>query len=111
MSVNFKPARHIRGRAPLLLALTILCCGFGLRNAAAVEHSISTKSVVAPAGWFHILKIDPGTYAISEPKYWQQNVSYLILGSRSGVLFDTGHGRRDRRPQVRRGGMCGHSTT
>ena len=39
-----------------------------------------------------MIKIDSETYAISEPKYWQQNVSYLILGSTQGVLFDTGPG-------------------
>jgi glyoxylase-like metal-dependent hydrolase (beta-lactamase superfamily II) len=92
MSFNREPARGIGDLTRLILALAILCCGLGLRSASAVEPSIPGKPDAAPADWFHVYKIDPGTYAISEPKYWQQNVSYLILGSRSGVLFDTGPG-------------------
>ena len=45
-----------------------------------------------PPGWFHIIAIDAHTYAISEPKYWQENVSYLLIGSRQALLFDTGPG-------------------
>jgi glyoxylase-like metal-dependent hydrolase (beta-lactamase superfamily II) len=92
MSGNREPARNTRELASIILALVILCCGLGSQNASAAEPSVSTKSDAAPAGWFHVFKIDPRTYAISEPKYWQQNVSYLILGSRSGILFDTGPG-------------------
>lgn len=90
--VSREHARNIADLTRLILALAILCCGLGLRSASAVEPSISGKPDTAPADWFHVYKVDPGTYAISEPKYWQQNVSYLILGSRSGVLFDTGPG-------------------
>jgi glyoxylase-like metal-dependent hydrolase (beta-lactamase superfamily II) len=60
--------------------------------ANALETPELSKPRAAPSGWFRILKLSPGTYAISEPKYWQQNVSYLILGKSSGVLFDTGPG-------------------
>src|SRR5260370_35528123 len=45
-----------------------------------------------PANWFHIFPIDEHTYAISEPKYWQENVSYLLIGTRRALLFDTGPG-------------------
>jgi glyoxylase-like metal-dependent hydrolase (beta-lactamase superfamily II) len=45
-----------------------------------------------PADWFHIVRLDARTYELSEPKYWQQNVSYLLLGSQRGLLFDTGPG-------------------
>lgn len=46
----------------------------------------------APADWFHIIQLDASTYAISEPKYTQKNVSYLLVGTRSALLFDTGPG-------------------
>jgi glyoxylase-like metal-dependent hydrolase (beta-lactamase superfamily II) len=45
-----------------------------------------------PADWFHVYPIDDHTYAISEPKYWQENVSYLLIGTRRALLFDTGPG-------------------
>jgi NitT/TauT family transport system substrate-binding protein len=46
----------------------------------------------APAGWFHVFPIDERTYALSEPKYWQENVSYLLIGTQRALLFDTGPG-------------------
>lgn len=56
----------------------------------------------APSDWFHVFAIDDHTYAISEPKYWQQNVSYLILGTRRALLFDTGPGLYSIAAEVRR---------
>ena len=56
----------------------------------------------APAGWFHVFPLDAHTYAISEPKYWQQNVSYLLIGTRRAVMFDTGPGIYSIRTAVRR---------
>ena len=59
----------------------------------ALTHTISwSANEVAPDGWFRVIALDRSTYAVSEPKYWQANVSYLLLGSRSALLFDTGPG-------------------
>jgi glyoxylase-like metal-dependent hydrolase (beta-lactamase superfamily II) len=94
MGANFARSRRIGARARLAFALVLAVLGYGfeLRTAEAGENSGPVKSQAAPPGWFRILKLGPGTYAISEPKYWQQNVSYLIVGNRSGILFDTGPG-------------------
>lgn len=42
--------------------------------------------------WFTISKIDADTYAISEPGHWERCISYLVLGTRSVALIDTGLG-------------------
>ncbi len=72
-----------------------------LRAALTLVISLCSLSAVAtpaptrpptPPHWFHIIPIDAHTYAISEPKYWQENVSYLLIGSKRALLFDTGPG-------------------
>jgi glyoxylase-like metal-dependent hydrolase (beta-lactamase superfamily II) len=73
---------------------------------AQVTGAISAPPVrednAAPHDWYHIVKIDARTYALSEPKYWQRNVSYLILGSKQALLFDTGPGIYSIRDLVQR---------
>lgn len=44
------------------------------------------------ADWFTIEKIDSTTYAISEYKHWEEVHSYLLIGTRSALLIDTGLG-------------------
>jgi glyoxylase-like metal-dependent hydrolase (beta-lactamase superfamily II) len=57
-------------------------------------------SARTPDGWFHVVPLDAQTYAISEPQYWQQNVSYLLMGETAAVLFDSGPGLYSIRDRV-----------
>src|SRR5712691_2463392 len=42
--------------------------------------------------WFEVYKIRPGVFAIYEPHQLEEVISYLIVGMRKALLFDTGLG-------------------
>jgi glyoxylase-like metal-dependent hydrolase (beta-lactamase superfamily II) len=42
--------------------------------------------------WFEVYEVETDVWAIYEPFQWQEVVSYLIIGSDSALLFDTGNG-------------------
>jgi glyoxylase-like metal-dependent hydrolase (beta-lactamase superfamily II) len=52
--------------------------------------------------WFEVYKIEPGVFAIYEPHQAEEVISYLILGTKQAVLFDTGMGIGDIRNLVSR---------
>jgi glyoxylase-like metal-dependent hydrolase (beta-lactamase superfamily II) len=45
--------------------------------------------------WFEVYKISPGVFAIYEPHQSEETISYLILGEKRAMLFDTGMGISD----------------
>jgi glyoxylase-like metal-dependent hydrolase (beta-lactamase superfamily II) len=51
--------------------------------------------------WFALEEIAEGVTAIGEPRFHQNNWSYLIRGERRALLFDTGTGVRDMARLVR----------
>ncbi len=52
----------------------------------ALERVLTTEP------WFEVYRIRPGVFAIYEPKQFEEVISFLILGEKRAVLFDTGLG-------------------
>jgi glyoxylase-like metal-dependent hydrolase (beta-lactamase superfamily II) len=50
------------------------------------------ESVPSPDPWFQIYRIRPGIFAVYEPLQLEEVISYLIVGERRALLFDTGLG-------------------
>ncbi|HET7873524.1 MAG TPA: MBL fold metallo-hydrolase [Terriglobales bacterium] len=42
--------------------------------------------------WFEVYRIRPGVFAIYEPQQSEEVISYLVVGSKKALLFDTGMG-------------------
>jgi glyoxylase-like metal-dependent hydrolase (beta-lactamase superfamily II) len=45
--------------------------------------------------WFEVYKVAPAVFAIYEPHQAEETISYLILGKKRALLFDTGMGISD----------------
>jgi glyoxylase-like metal-dependent hydrolase (beta-lactamase superfamily II) len=51
--------------------------------------------------WFEVYKVAPGVFAIYEPHQAEEVISYLIVGNKQALLFDTGMGIADIHKVVR----------
>jgi glyoxylase-like metal-dependent hydrolase (beta-lactamase superfamily II) len=45
--------------------------------------------------WFEVYKVAPAVFAIYEPHQSEETISYLIVGDKQAILFDTGMGIGD----------------
>jgi glyoxylase-like metal-dependent hydrolase (beta-lactamase superfamily II) len=52
--------------------------------------------------WFEVYRVRPGVYAIYEPHQFEEVISYLVVGTRRSLLFDTGLGVGNIREVVER---------
>jgi glyoxylase-like metal-dependent hydrolase (beta-lactamase superfamily II) len=48
--------------------------------------------VAVPSTWHEVYQVEPGVFAITEPRQFQEAISYLIVGDSSALLFDSGIG-------------------
>jgi glyoxylase-like metal-dependent hydrolase (beta-lactamase superfamily II) len=55
----------------------------------------SLERVFIHEPWFEVYKIEPGVFAIYEPHQAEEVISYLIVGTKQALLFDTGMGIGD----------------
>jgi glyoxylase-like metal-dependent hydrolase (beta-lactamase superfamily II) len=52
----------------------------------------SLQRLLPDEPWFEVYKIAPQTFAIYEPHQSEEVISYLIVGTKQALLFDTGMG-------------------
>src|SRR5579863_9033812 len=50
------------------------------------------QRVLPEETWFEVYKVAPETFAIYEPHQFEETISYLIVGTKQALLFDTGMG-------------------
>lgn len=58
------------------------------------------QRIHVPSQWFEVYLVRPGVFAISEPRQFEEVISYLIIGERRSLLWDTGMGIARMRPVV-----------
>jgi glyoxylase-like metal-dependent hydrolase (beta-lactamase superfamily II) len=71
------------------------------KNLPRAEYK-SLERVLPNESWFEVYKVAPATFAIYEPHQSEEVISYLIVGTKQALLFDTGMGIADIRAVVRR---------
>jgi glyoxylase-like metal-dependent hydrolase (beta-lactamase superfamily II) len=94
----------ISARASFILIAAALACGLAsaqqsgeplrpewCRDLPRSEYA-KLKRVNVSDDWFEVYRIRPGVFAIYEPHQFEEVISYLILGRKRVLLFDTGMG-------------------
>lgn len=108
--------KTLSGRVLLCIAITIALLALIAALAAPYidaelfywlePHTVVSAAVPELAAgtmvddYWAVQRIDEDTIAIGEPRYYQNNYSYLILGTQRALLFDSGSATRDMRPIV-----------
>jgi glyoxylase-like metal-dependent hydrolase (beta-lactamase superfamily II) len=64
------------------------------RGLPRVEYK-SLQRLLASDSWFEVYVVAPAVFAIYEPHQSEETISYLIVGDKQALLFDTGMGIGD----------------
>ena len=65
-------------------------------------ENTALERVLPNETWFEVYKVAPSVFAIYEPHQSEEVISYLIVGHKQALLFDTGMGIADIRKVVSR---------
>jgi len=76
---------------PLLLAAQSNSTPEWCRALPRPEYK-ALQRVLESDPWFEVYRVAPGVFAIYEPHQAEEVISYLIVGHKQAVLFDTGMG-------------------
>lgn len=91
---------------PLILLLMPLAFGQEARRSEAKSEPLrpdwckklprpgyrDLERIPVKTDWFEVYRIRPGVFALYEPHQYEEVISYLVLGSKRALLFDTGLG-------------------
>ena len=107
--------RPLRTLTTTMLAMATLACERGAKTSTyAADPSVSfcrevpraanraLTPVDAGSDWFSVYQVEPGVFAIIEPRQFQEAISYLVVGTRRALLFDSGIGLVPIRPVIER---------
>ena len=61
-------------------------------DAAPAPEMAALKPADVQDDWFKVYAVAPGVFAINEPRQYETVTSFLIVGSKRAVLFDSGMG-------------------
>jgi glyoxylase-like metal-dependent hydrolase (beta-lactamase superfamily II) len=76
---------------PSVVAQTETAIPDWCKNLPRPEYK-SLEQVSLNDPWFEVYKVAPATFAIYEPHQAEEVISYLIVGTKQALLFDTGMG-------------------
>ncbi len=79
--------------AVALTGALLIGCASGDAHGSDVQPRpayATLERVALDDDWFEVYRLPHDVFAINEPHQFQEIISYLILGQRQALLFDTG---------------------